>query len=272
MRPLGGRAERPCAGARDSRAPRPTRAHRPPSPGGRARTDRAASGRGRGTPRSGRRGGCCARTRRRKQREPEHVARLVRRAEPPATEDVADRVDAERDVMQDEEPHRAAPQQPRQPGADGPARPASAHGRHVAMQIAMTIRRRSIGCGASVPYIADMAAVNGGPVMSLACPPDVHSRSRVSARRASISARVPETPASDDEEERRSRRLLRDEGSTLRAPWPAAASVHVWTDETRHWRRSDDADRTAAQRATCLTSRLRPPSTRSARGRWLPRT
>jgi hypothetical protein len=55
------------------------------------------------------------------QREPEHVARLVRRAEPPATEDVADRVDAERDVMQDEEPHRAAPQQPRQPGADGPA-------------------------------------------------------------------------------------------------------------------------------------------------------
>jgi hypothetical protein len=45
--------------------------------------------------------------------------------------------------MQDEEPHRAAPQQPRQPGADGPARPASAHGRHVAMQIAMTIRRRS---------------------------------------------------------------------------------------------------------------------------------
>jgi hypothetical protein len=44
-----------------------------------------------------------------------------------------------------------------------------------------------------------MAAVNGGPVMSLACPPDVHSRSRVSARRASISARVPETPASDEQ-------------------------------------------------------------------------
>jgi hypothetical protein len=146
-----------------------------------------------------------------RQREPEHVARLVRRAEPPATEDVADRVDAERDVMQDEEPHRAAPQQPRQPGADGPARPASAHGRHVAMQIAMTIRRRSIGCGASVPYIADMAAVNGGPVMSLACPPDVHSRSRVSARLASISARVPETPASDDEQDPRSRLLLLDE-------------------------------------------------------------
>jgi hypothetical protein len=33
-----------------------------------------------------------------------------------------------------------------------PARPASAHGRHVAMQIATTIRRRSIGWGASVPY------------------------------------------------------------------------------------------------------------------------
>src|SRR2546423_15703405 len=30
-------------------------------------------------------------------------------------------------------------------------------------------------------------------------------------------------------------------------------------DETRHWRRSDDADRTAAHGAACLTSRLLSP-------------
>jgi hypothetical protein len=38
-----------------------------------------------------------------RQREPEHVARLVRRAEPPATDDVADRVEAERDGKMAEE-------------------------------------------------------------------------------------------------------------------------------------------------------------------------
>ena len=72
-------------------------------------------------PRSGRRGGCCARPRRRRRREPGEVARLVGGREAPAAEDVAERVDAVGDVVQDEDPHRAAPEQPGQPARDDPA-------------------------------------------------------------------------------------------------------------------------------------------------------
>jgi hypothetical protein len=71
----------------------------------------------RGGPTSGTRGGCCARTRRTRAREPEHVARLVRGREAPAAEDVADRVDAVGDVVQDES--RTAPPH------SSPVRPAS---------------------------------------------------------------------------------------------------------------------------------------------------
>ena len=51
-------------------------------------------------------------------RQPEHVAGLVVGGEPAATEEVADRVDRERHVVQQEDPHQAAPEQADQAAAE----------------------------------------------------------------------------------------------------------------------------------------------------------
>ena len=54
-------------------------------------------------------------------RQPREVARLVVGVEAPAPEEVAQRVDREGDVVQDEQPHGAAPQQAGQRGGERPA-------------------------------------------------------------------------------------------------------------------------------------------------------
>jgi hypothetical protein len=51
--------------------------------------------------------------------------------------------------------------------------------------------------------------------------------------RAVVSASGAQTTGMDDEQERRSRRLLRDEWSTLRAPSPAAASLPLGAPKRR---------------------------------------
>ena len=55
------------------------------------------------------------------QREPREVARLVAGVEAPAPEEVAQRVDREGHVVQDEHPHGAAPQQAGERGGEGAA-------------------------------------------------------------------------------------------------------------------------------------------------------
>jgi hypothetical protein len=54
----------------------------------------------------------------RRQRQPQQVARLVAGLEAPATEEMAQRVDAVRHVMEHEHAHRAAPQEAGQTGID----------------------------------------------------------------------------------------------------------------------------------------------------------
>ena len=48
-----------------------------------------------------------------------------------------------------------------------------------------------------------------------------------------VSAEVPTTFAPDDDEERRSTLLLRDEWSSLRVPSAATTSLAVWTNSER---------------------------------------
>ncbi len=81
-----------------------------------------------GGPRSGRHGGCgCRRTRPGEERQPREVARLVIDVEALAPEEVTERVDGVRHVVQDEHAHRATPQQAGERGvdraADQPAEP-----------------------------------------------------------------------------------------------------------------------------------------------------
>ena len=55
-----------------------------------------------------------------RQREPQQVARLVAGLEATSSEEVTQRVDRERGVVQEQDAHRAAPQQTREPADDRP--------------------------------------------------------------------------------------------------------------------------------------------------------